>query len=239
MLNTFLAYIAGIVSVISPCVLPLLPIIIVSSLNAHKKGPVLLALGLVLSFTAVGLFVATVGLSLGLDQFVLQKISASLLIIFGLIMLLEGLYQKLSTVTSSKMARFNNKIAIMNFDSLIGQFILGILLGAMWTPCVGPTLGSAISLATQGQDIAYAGFIMFSFALGVVTPVVLMSLLSQTAMYKLKNVVMEKSKIIKKVLGLLFVILGLLLITDTMVVIENFIIDNLFSNDLIDFIYKY
>ena len=66
MLNVFLAYIAGLVSIVSPCVLPLLPIIIVSSLNTHKKGPVLLAMGLVISFTATGLFVATIGLSLGL-----------------------------------------------------------------------------------------------------------------------------------------------------------------------------
>ena len=239
MLNIFLEYIAGFVSIISPCVLPLLPIIIVSSLNTHKKGPILLAMGLVMSFTATGLFVATIGLSLGLDQFILQKISATILIIFGLIMLSSSLYQKFSSATSNKMSTFNSKISMMNFDSLKGQFTLGLLLGLVWTPCVGPTLGSAISLATQGQDVTYAGFVMFSFALGVVTPVVLMSLLSQSAMHKVKNAAMKKSDIIKKVLGLLFIVLGLLLLTDTMSVIENFVINNLFTDDFIDFIYKY
>ena len=239
MLNMFLAYVAGIVSIISPCVLPLLPIIIVSSLNAHKKGPLALALGLVISFTAVGLFIATIGLSLGLNQFTLQKISAVILIVFGLVMVSSSLYQRFSSATSNKMSGFNSKIASMNFDSLKGQFILGLLLGTVWTPCVGPTLGSAISLATQGQQVTYAAFIMFSFALGVVTPVVAMSFMSQKAMHNLKNKLMKKSDVIKKVLGLLFIILGLLLITDTMVVIENFFINHIFTDSLIDFIYKY
>ena len=239
MFSAFLAYIAGVVSILSPCVLPLLPIILVSSVNAHKRGPLALVTGLVISFTLVGLFVATIGLSLGLNQFVLQKFSAALLIIFGLIMVCKPLYQKFASFASGSMSGVNNKIAVMNFDSLRGQFILGILLGSVWTACVGPTLGSAISLATQGEQISFAAFIMFSFALGVVTPVLIMSMLSQKAMHSFKNKLMEKSDLSKTILGVLFLALGLLIITDTMVVIENFFINHVFTDSLIDFIYQY
>lgn len=239
MFSVFLAYIAGVVSILSPCVLPLLPIILVSSLNTHKKGPLALALGLVISFTSFGLFIATIGLSIGLNQFTLQKITAVLLIVFGVIMASKTLYQKFSSITSSSMSGLNSKIAVMDFNSLKGQFTLGILLGAVWTPCVGPTLGSAIGLATQGQQIGYAGFIMLSFAIGVVTPVILMSMLSQSSMAKFKNKLMKNSNLSKTILGIMFILLGLLIITGLMTQLEIFFIENILSDSMIDFIYKY
>lgn len=239
MFNAFLAYIAGVVSILSPCVLPLLPIILISSLNTHKRGPIVLALGLVISFTLFGLFIATIGLSIGLNQFVLQKITAVLLIGFGIIMVSKTIYQKFSSFTSSSMSGLNSKITTMNFNSLRGQFLLGIMLGAVWTPCVGPTLGSAISLATQGEQITYAGFIMFSFAIGVVTPVVLMGMLSQKSMHNVKNKLMKNADLTKTILGTLFIAIGLLIVTGLMTDLEVFFINNILSDSVIDFIYKY
>jgi|TARA_Y100001960_G_C14700571_1_gene841366 cytochrome c biogenesis protein CcdA len=239
MFNAVLAYIAGIVSILSPCVLPLLPIIIVSSFNAHKKGPFALAAGLVISFTLAGLFIATIGLSIGLNQFVLQQFSAMLLVVFGIIMVYKPFYQKFASVASRSVSGANSKISKMDFNTLKGQFWLGILLGSVWTPCVGPTLGSAIGLATQGENIPYAAMIMFSFAVGVVTPVIIMSLLSQSAMFKFKNALMSKAETTKTLLGILFITLGLLILTGGMVLIENFFIDHVFSTALIEFIYQF
>jgi len=171
MFSILLAYIAGIVSILSPCVLPLLPIILVGSLDAHKKGPLMLSLGLVTSFTVFGLFIATVGLSIGLTQTALQTVTSTLMIIFGLVMISDMLYQKFSSVMSWSVSGVHSKISVMNFNGLRGQYILGLLLGTVWVPCVGPTLGAAIGLAAQGDQLIYAATVMFVFALGIATPV--------------------------------------------------------------------
>ena len=82
-----LGLLAGALSTLSPCVLPLIPILMASALAAHRLGPLALAAGLGLSFAAIGIFLAAAGASLGLDDDVLRKIAAVLLIAFGVVML--------------------------------------------------------------------------------------------------------------------------------------------------------
>jgi len=239
MFSILLAYIAGIVSILSPCVLPLLPIILVGSLDAHKKGPLMLSLGLVTSFTVFGLFIATVGLSIGLTQTALQTVTSTLMIIFGLVMISDMLYQKFSSVMSWSVSGVHSKISVMNFNGLRGQYILGLLLGTVWVPCVGPTLGAAIGLAAQGDQLIYAATVMFVFALGIATPVLVMGMLSQKSMYKFKEKLMKGSGTAKTLLGVFFIALGLLILSGGMVILENFLINKVFPGWLIDFIYAF
>ena len=77
MATTFgLAFLAGILSVLSPCVLPLLPLVLGAAASEHRLGPAALAAGLALSFVAIGLFVATVGFAVGLDGDVFRTVAA-------------------------------------------------------------------------------------------------------------------------------------------------------------------
>jgi cytochrome c biogenesis protein CcdA len=87
-----LALLAGLLSTLSPCVLPLLPIVVATALTEHRLGPVALAAGLALSFVMIGLFVATVGFAAGLDYDLFRSIAAALLILVGgvLVLLLAG-----------------------------------------------------------------------------------------------------------------------------------------------------
>ncbi|HAG52770.1 MAG TPA: cytochrome C biogenesis protein [Alphaproteobacteria bacterium] len=239
MFSFLLAYIAGIVSILSPCVLPLLPIILVGSLDAHKKGPLMLSLGLVTSFTLFGLFFATIGLSMGLNQAALQAVTSTLMIIFGLVMVSDRLYQKFSSVMSWSVSGVHSKISLMNFNGLKGQYILGILLGTVWVPCVGPTLGAAIGLAAQGEQLIYAASIMLVFSLGIATPVLAMGMLSQKSMHKFKAKLMKGSGLAKTLLGVLFIGIGLLILSGGLIQLENFLINNVFPGWLIDFIYSF
>src|SRR5262245_49343952 len=82
-----LAFLAGVLSTLSPCVLPLLPIVLGTAVSAHRAGPLALAAGLALSFVVIGLFVATIGFSIGLDTGVFRAAAAVLLMGIGLVLL--------------------------------------------------------------------------------------------------------------------------------------------------------
>ena len=236
--SAVLAYIAGVVTILSPCVLPLLPIIVGSSFNEHKRGPLFLVAGLIVSFTSFGMIVATVGFSIGLTTSVLQSIAATVMILFGIILLFNPLYQRFSALASSSTSGLNSKVAGLKFGGGKGQFALGVLLGAVWAPCVGPTLGAAISLASQGQNLPYAAMVMFLFSIGTSTPILAMSFASQRTMINMKNKMMDASKWMKPAMGGIFVIVGLMIITGFMITLEETML-NMMPTALNDFIYQF
>ena len=95
-----LAFLAGVLSILSPCVLPLVPIMLGSAASEHRLAPVALAAGLALSFVAIGLFVATIGFSIGLDQDVLRTLGAALLIALGLVLVVPAFQAQVATARS-------------------------------------------------------------------------------------------------------------------------------------------
>jgi hypothetical protein len=95
-----LAFLAGLVSIFSPCVLPLLPVVLGTAVSEHRLGPVALAAGLALSFLILGLFVATIGFSLGLDSELFRAIAAVLLLIVGIVLVVPSLQAQLSLATA-------------------------------------------------------------------------------------------------------------------------------------------
>jgi cytochrome c-type biogenesis protein len=92
-----LAFLAGLLSVLSPCVLPLLPIVLGAAASEHRMGPAALAAGVVLSFVAIGLFIATVGFAIGLDGDVFRTVGAILMIGVGVVLAMPSLQVRLAT----------------------------------------------------------------------------------------------------------------------------------------------
>jgi cytochrome c-type biogenesis protein len=208
-----LSFLAGVLSVLSPCVLPLVPILVGTALNTHRYGPYALALGLAISFTAVGVFIATVGASIGIDQEVFRNIAAALLITFGIVLLSSALQEKFASVTAGISGSGNNLLSKISTDSLSGQFLLGLLLGVVWSPCVGPVLGATITLASQGVSLGHVTFVMALFGLGAGLPLILLGLLSRQAMMRFRNKLFAAGKIGKRILGIILLLVGLLIIT--------------------------
>jgi cytochrome c biogenesis protein CcdA len=208
-----LSLLAGVLSTLSPCVLPLVPILVGSAVLAHRLGPLALAAGLTLSFTIVGVFIAAVGASLGLDQELLRKIAAVLLLGFGAILLLPQLQERFAAATSGLSSSGQNLLSKVTLDGLSGQFLLGLLLGLVWSPCVGPTLGAAITLASQGHNLAQITLVMLVFGLGASTPLVLLGVASRQAMGKMRGRLLQAGKLGKQVLGIVMLILGIAIIT--------------------------
>jgi len=203
-----LAGLAGVLSTLSPCVLPLIPILLASALAAHRFGAIALAGGLALSFTLVGVAVAAAGSAVGLNQDSLRVAGSVLLIIFGLVLLLPVLQEKFAQATSRLSSSGQTLLAGITLDGLHGQFLLGLLLGLVWSPCVGPTLGAAITLASQGENLLKITGVMATFGLGAAIPLVVLGLISRPLMMRFRGKLMETGKRGKQILGLVLLVLG-------------------------------
>lgn len=164
-------YLAGAFSTLSPCVLPLLPILLASALQQHRLAPLALAGGLAVSFTAVGLLLAGAGFALGLDQSVLRQTAAMIMAGFGLVLLVPALSRGFAAVAAPAAGHGGALLGRVSGDGLAGQFLLGLLLGAVWSPCTGPTLGAAVGLAGSRDTALQAAAVMGVFAVGAATPV--------------------------------------------------------------------
>jgi cytochrome c-type biogenesis protein len=210
-----LSFAAGVLSILSPCVLPILPIVLGAAAANQKFGPVALAAGLSLSFVAIGLFVATVGFSIGLDAELFRQVAAVLMVTVGLILMLPR-FQARFAAASGPIAnwtdtRFGNWRG--NGPAPAGQFWVGVLLGAVWSPCVGPTLGAASLLAAQGDDLGEVGLIMFVFGLGAALPLLALGVLSREAVVRWRHRLASAGHGIKAALGAVFVATGVLVLT--------------------------
>ena len=220
-----LALVAGVLSILSPCVLPLLPIVLGTAQSEHRLGPVALAAGLAVSFTVIGLFVATIGFAIGLDTDVFRAISAFLLIAIGLVLLVPRLQAQFAMAASPVGAWVDDRFGGFTATSLWGQFGLGLLLGAVWAPCVGPTLGAASLLAAKGDNLGQVALTMLAFGIGAALPLMALGFVSREAMMRWRGRLMEAGKGGKMLLGALLVAVGLLVATGADKRLETFLVD--------------
>ena len=220
-----LALVAGVLSILSPCVLPLLPIVLGTAQSEHRLGPVALAAGLAVSFTVIGLFVATIGFAIGLDTDVFRAISAFLLIAIGLVLLVPRLQAQFAVAASPVGAWVDERFGGFTATSLWGQFGLGLLLGAVWAPCVGPTLGAASLLAAKGDNLGQVALTMLAFGIGAALPLMALGFVSREAMMRWRGRLMEAGKGGKMLLGALLVAVGLLVATGADKRLETFLVD--------------
>lgn len=208
-----LAFLAGVLTVLSPCVLPLLPIVLGAAASQHRLGPLALAGGLALSFTAIGLFVATIGFAMGLDTGVFRAVSAVLLIGVGLVLLVPRLQEQFALAAAPVSNWAGGYADNFTPGGLAGQFGLGLLLGTVWSPCVGPTLGAASVLAAKGENLPQVALTMLAFGVGAALPLLLLGILSREALMRWRSRLMEGGKAGKTALGLILVAVGLLVAT--------------------------
>lgn len=212
-----LAFLAGLVSICSPCVLPLVPLVLGTAVSEHRLGPVALAAGLALSFLVLGLFVATIGFSLGLDSELFRRIAAVLLLAVGIVLVVPGLQARLSLATAPlgnwMEQRFGGGAKKGAKKGLSGQFGVGVLLGAVWTPCVGPTLGAASVLAAQGHDLIQVALTMLVFAIGTALPLLALGLVSREALMRWRGRMLATGTTGKTVLGFVLIAIGTLILT--------------------------
>lgn len=208
----FWAFLAGVLTLINPCVLPLLPVVIAGALQSHRLGPVMMALGLTVSFAVVGVLVTAFGHLIGLDEQLINRIAAIVMIVFGIILLLPRAQEKLSNAVAPLASGANAKIDSTESGGLGSQFLIGVLLGAVWSPCVGPTLGGAIGLAASGDGLLQATFTMLFFGLGVSVVLLSLSYGTRELLNKRKDRLMKWMPWAKPIMGVVMIIVGVALL---------------------------
>jgi cytochrome c biogenesis protein CcdA len=218
------AFLAGVLSTLSPCVLPLIPIIIGAATNQHRLGPLALAGGLTLSFAVIGTILAGLGASIGIAQDGFRFFAAIIMGLIGVVLISTHLQERFAVAMSGISGAGNTLLSKVSIDGLFGQFLIGILLGLVWTPCVGPTLGAAITLASQGKDLEKIVFVMLVFGLGAGLPLALLGVLSRNVLMKAKGTLGHAGKFGKQFLGGFLILISGLVLTGLDKPVEAFLL---------------
>lgn len=226
-LTYLLALAAGALSTLAPCVLPLVPILIGSALLAHRLGPLALAAGLGLSYATVGMLLASAGTLAGFGHDRLRLFGAVILVVFGAVLLAPGLQARFAGIAAGLGNAGQGWLQRVSPQGLPGQFLVGLVLGIVWSPCVGPTLGGAIALASQGGQPAAAAGVMLLFGLGAALPLVILGSLSREAVRHMHGRLQNIGRYGKTALGLLFLGLGIAVMTGADKLAENWLLQRM------------
>lgn len=217
-LSLFIAFSAGLLSFLSPCVLPLIPSYLAFLLGDYtdqkqknKKYSILPAIIFILGFTLVfillGLSATFLGKFLLRNQAILRKISGVIIIIFGL---------HISGIIKLKWLYYEKKLSITpKSNKYLQSFVLGLGIALAWTPCIGPILSSILILAGNSQNIFAGGFLLLVYSTGFALPFLITALAAKKILPAIKK--MNKYlNYINIVSGILIIILGLLVYTNNL-----------------------
>jgi cytochrome c-type biogenesis protein len=223
-LSPLLAFAAGALTILSPCVLPLVPIVLGSAAQKHRFGPLALTIGLVLSFTLTGFVIATAGDALGIDGDVIRLIGAVLLLLIGLVLIVPRLQHAAERLAAPLANWAGRRQSGLERFGLLGQAGIGVLLGLVWSPCVGPTLGAATVLAAEGRDLGEVALVMASFGLGITTVLLVLAMAARSVIARWRGRLMGAGSGGRKVLGTLVIAVGLLILTGADHLVEGLIL---------------
>ena len=208
-MDIVLGYLAGLLTLINPCVLPVLPVVLASATHRHPLAPLALAGGMGVSFVVLGLALSAFGPALGLDPDQVSRVAALVMVAFGLVLLVPAFGHAFEGAAAGLAARADRGIdGAVAGGGLGGQAIAGALLGAVWSPCIGPTLGGAIALAAAGEGMGRAALIMIAFALGVGTLILALAFGARGAIRQRQAMLRSLAARSRPVMGVVFVAVG-------------------------------
>jgi len=222
-----LGYAAGLLTLINPCVLPVLPIVLATALQASRWGPFAVAAGMSISFVALGMIITVAGRSLGISEEMVANIGAALMVGFGLILLVPAFAGRFASLTAGMSASADAGLDGVDRSGLFGQFLGGVLLGAVWSPCIGPTLGGAISLASQGESLLLATAIMVAFAMGVSTIILALGYGARSVIQRRQVMMRKIAQQSRPVLGVVFIAVGTAILFKVHYMLEGWLVENL------------
>jgi cytochrome c biogenesis protein CcdA len=204
---------AGILSTLSPCVFPLLPLVVGAATSTGRFGAFWLAAGVAISFTTAGLFVATVGFAIGIDGDVFRRLSAILLIALGIMLVSTPIQVRLGYAAGNLTNSADGWIRSLSLRTARGQFVVGLLLGLVWSPCVGPTLGAASVLAAQRKDLFGVAGVMLAFGIGTTLPMLIVATLSRRVLLRWRHQMLTAGQVGKVAMGASVLAMGVLILS--------------------------
>lgn len=218
-------FFAGLLTAVSPCVLPALPLIVGSAVQEHRFAPLALSLGMILSFTLLGILGASTA-DLGMfNPDVIRTAFAVMMVVFGLLLISSRGQIWFQTLLQPLSSRFFGRVGGLRFPGLAGQFVLGLTLGGVWAPCVGPTLGAAITLAAQAGGVFPASLRMLAFSVGSVVPLLFIAYGSKTIFAANRSNLLRLGTSGKTIMGIICLLTGGALLTGLDKIAESFLLE--------------
>lgn len=199
---------AGGLTTLSPCVFPLLPLVVGGSLQGHRAGPLAMGLGMTLSFALIGLVLGLAGPALGIDGDSIRHAGGWLLLALGVVMLVPALGDRFSHWMTPLASSADKLSSRLNAGSLAGALGLGALLGLVWSPCSGPLLAATLTLVASEGGALRGTLILGAFGLGAATPLTLAAYASRAGFGRARQLVLTNAQAMKRAFGLLLVALG-------------------------------
>lgn len=208
------AVLAGVASILSPCVLPLLPGVMAYSTERNKVTPLAIVAGLALSFTIMGVASAALG-SIIFDYIDYIKI------VSGMMIIVMGLYLLLEVVENIVLRAWQyvpiSKIGLPQAEEggLFGGFLLGASLGIVWMPCIGPMLASILLIVAQQGTLFYGGVLLFAYSLGLGVPMLAIAYSSNFISGKVRGFA-KHTMLVRKVAGVILLAVGIYYLSGVM-----------------------
>lgn len=206
LLLVLFAFFAGIVTILSPCILPILPIVLSGSIGDGKRKPLGIITGFILSFTFFTLFLSAIVTSTNLSADNLRNISVVIILFFGISLLIP----KFQVFLELLFSKFSNLSPKKQHPGFFGGVLIGISLGLIWTPCVGPILASVITLAATNSVNTLAIIITLSYAIGTALPMLAVMFMGRGLFLKIPWL-LPNSNNIQKVFGLIMILVAIAL----------------------------
>jgi cytochrome c-type biogenesis protein len=197
--SPLIAFFFGVLSVLSPCVLPVIPLIAAYSTKSGRFIPITTVIGLSTSFALMGV------LAFQQYQTILYAIGGAVIILLGLYMIFDVIEQKIRMVLPNTGRGITGRLHTVTAGGAAGGFVLGFSLGIIWTPCIGPILGAILMMVAVEGNILYGGILLTIYSLGLGLPLLA---IAYTSRFTLKPFV-KYSVIIKRISGVILVLVGL------------------------------
>lgn len=204
---------AGSLTTLSPCVFPLLPLVLGGALQASRFAPLAMGLGMALSFAGIGMLVGAAGPALGLDSDHVRVAGALLLIAFAAVMLVPAWSARFTQWMAPLATGANAASSRLSGGSLGSALLLGGVLGLVWSPCSGPLLASALTLVATEGGVARGGLILGVFGIGAAIPLVAVAYASRAGFQRARGWVLGRIDRIKTVFAVLMGAMGIAILT--------------------------
>ena len=197
-----LAFGAGLASVLSPCVLPVVPLIVTGTTDEHRARPALVVAGLAASFMAMGLLTALFGATVGPLVPRLEKVVAVLVILFGLLLLLDvNLFKRLTWLQRIQPGTGGRWSGL----------VLGASLGLVWIPCVGPLLSGVLATVASDGRLGTGVLLLVIYSAGFAVPMLAVGYGSQALRRRIRAIA-SRPAVVRWGSGLVLIAFGVLIL---------------------------
>ncbi len=215
--SIILVFIAGLVTILKPCCLPLVPAVMSGSAGGRLR-PVAIVTGMTLSFTVMGTLVSGFGAAFGGFADTLRSLSILFIIGMGAVLFDDDINAEFIKISSSITQGLRNNVGFLNRSSsntpeqgLFGGFFLGMSLGIVWIPCVGPILGAVLAYVASVGNVTYGAWMLFVYSVGMSLPMLSIAYYGKKVTNRYKWF-MRNGEMLKKLAGLILIVVGIMLL---------------------------